>query len=391
MTAGNGTRLGEWLLDTSNNQFGPVADFDKDGRDEILVRSPWGIGVLKYHHGALTAVGVVANGTEWALGPLNALADTFLPIRTVSVNYGLFYRSSDGIAVINLMTDGSWNLDGLSYLWGMNIDSWTVGQDDNFGPVADYDNDGACEILVTSSWGIGVMRFGVLWQTVIMVRNGTSLPGGWTIDTTNNNFFLVGRSQLLVTSPWGIGGLLVEQGLPEPGDWAGSAKITTMWLAKNGADLGGWILDTFTDRLGPTAAYINPGTPQPPNDYGQEWLPDRQVLVQSLWGIGLLVLGPEGYPLTAIAMTQIGSNIGNWTLDSNDNFVATGKFSGGTQDELLVTNPSWGIGFLKLPSSYDAFPNDVQSPAPTTLICPLLQPNGTRFGAWLLDTDNNKF
>ena len=43
----NGTRFGGWLLNTGDNEFGPLADFDGDGRAEILVASPWGIGVLE--------------------------------------------------------------------------------------------------------------------------------------------------------------------------------------------------------------------------------------------------------------------------------------------------------------------------------------------------------
>ena len=45
--APNGTRFGGWLLNTADNYFGTVVDFDGDGRDEIVVTSPWGIGILK--------------------------------------------------------------------------------------------------------------------------------------------------------------------------------------------------------------------------------------------------------------------------------------------------------------------------------------------------------
>jgi hypothetical protein len=43
----NGTRFGGWLLNTSDNQFGPAADYDGDGRVELLITSPWGFGILK--------------------------------------------------------------------------------------------------------------------------------------------------------------------------------------------------------------------------------------------------------------------------------------------------------------------------------------------------------
>ena len=47
MMAPNGTRFGGWLLNTADNRFSPVGDFDGDGRDEILVTSPWGIGMFE--------------------------------------------------------------------------------------------------------------------------------------------------------------------------------------------------------------------------------------------------------------------------------------------------------------------------------------------------------
>ena len=43
----NGTRFGGWLLNTADNHFGPPGDYDGDGRAELLVTSPWGIGILE--------------------------------------------------------------------------------------------------------------------------------------------------------------------------------------------------------------------------------------------------------------------------------------------------------------------------------------------------------
>ena len=39
----NGTRFGGWLLNTADNRFDLLGDFDNDGRMEILVSSPWGL------------------------------------------------------------------------------------------------------------------------------------------------------------------------------------------------------------------------------------------------------------------------------------------------------------------------------------------------------------
>ena len=53
-----------------------------------------------------------------------------------------------------------------------------------------------------------------------------------------------------------------------------------------------------------------------------------------------------------------------------------GRYVAGRQAELLVSSP-WGIGILRM--------------AGNTLTAPMLQPNGTRFGGWLLNTRDNEF
>ena len=61
LVASNGTRFGGWVLDTSNNDFGPAADYDGDGHAEVIVTSPWGIGILKLVSGAQRA----DDGAQW--------------------------------------------------------------------------------------------------------------------------------------------------------------------------------------------------------------------------------------------------------------------------------------------------------------------------------------
>src|SRR6185295_5102218 len=65
MMADNGTRFGGWLLNTADNHFGPPADFDGDGRAETLVVSPWGIGVLKQTGASMTPLMMAPNGTRF--------------------------------------------------------------------------------------------------------------------------------------------------------------------------------------------------------------------------------------------------------------------------------------------------------------------------------------
>lgn len=69
----------DWLLNTADNTFGPVGDFDGDGHAEILVSSPWGIGVLKLSGGTMTVPMMAPNGTRFGGWLLNT-ADNDLDV-----------------------------------------------------------------------------------------------------------------------------------------------------------------------------------------------------------------------------------------------------------------------------------------------------------------------
>ena len=45
--AANGTAIGSWTLNTAENQFGPMGDYDGDGAVELMVTSATGLAVLK--------------------------------------------------------------------------------------------------------------------------------------------------------------------------------------------------------------------------------------------------------------------------------------------------------------------------------------------------------
>ncbi|RZI53804.1 MAG: hypothetical protein EOP16_00940 [Pseudonocardia sp.] len=298
--APNGSRFGGWLLSTADNRFGPVGDFDGDGKDEVLFTSPWGIGIMKLQGSTFAAMAMAPNATMF----------------------------------------GSWRLDTAV---------------DRFGPVGDFDGDGKDEILVTSPSGIGILELnGTSISSAAVVSNGTRL-GGWLLNTADNHFWTPadfdgnGCDDLLVTSPWGLGILTLSRG-----------TITSTVMAANGTRFGGWLLNTADNRIAPIGDLDGDGR--------------AEMLVSSPWGIG--VLKQSDGTLTNPFLAANGTRCGDWLLNTADNyFDIVDDIDGDRRAEIVVTSP-WGIGILKFTGS--------------SMSCPMLAPNGTRFGGWLLNTADNQ-
>jgi hypothetical protein len=77
MMAANGTRFGGWLLNTGDNQIGIAGSYVAGRPAEILVSSPWGIGILKLVGSTLHAPIMAANGTRFGGWLLNTRDNEF--------------------------------------------------------------------------------------------------------------------------------------------------------------------------------------------------------------------------------------------------------------------------------------------------------------------------
>jgi hypothetical protein len=357
MMAPNGTRFGGWLLNTADNEIGPVADFDGDGEAEILITSPWGAGILKLSGSTLTAPMMQPNGTMFGGWKLDTSTNQFGPVADFDGDgkAEIFVSSPAGITM--LKWSGNTLVPIMMASNGTRFGGWLLNTADNaFGPPADFDGDTHAELFVVSPWGVGILKFaGGTLSAPMMEPNGTRF-GGWLLNTADNNFGETGdydgdgRAEILVNSPWGLGILKMA-----------GTTMTAPMMQPNGTRFGGWLLNTADNQFGPAADYDGDGR--------------VEVLVTSPWGLG--ILKQEGTTVSAPMMAPNGTRFGGWLLNTADNQLGiAGKYQAGTQAEILVTSP-WGIGILRLSGS--------------TLICPMLQPNGTRFGGWLLNTADNQF
>jgi len=362
--AANGARFpGGWLLNTADNRFEMKDDFDGDGRAEILISSPWGIGILKMEGGALSAPVMAANGARFPGGWLLNTADNKFEMADDFDGEGkaeILISSPWGIGILKM--EGSALSAPIMAANGARFPGgWLLNTADNkFEMADDFDGDGKAEVLVSSPWGIGILKMeGSALSAPIMAANGARFPGGWLLNTADNRFEMAadfdgdGRAEILISSPWGIGILKMEGG-------ALSAPV----MAANGARFpGGWLLNTADNRFEMADDFDGDGK--------------AEILISSPWGIGILKM--EGSALSAPVMAANGDRfMGGWLLNTADNrFEMEDDFDGDGKAEILISSP-WGIGILKMEGG--------------ALSAPVMAANGDRFpGGWLLNTEDNRF
>lgn len=356
--AGNGTRFsGGWLLNTGDNRFDLIGDLDGDTQAEIVLASPWGVGVLERSGTRMRTVMLAPNGTRFGGWLLNTVDNRLGPAGDFDGD------GSEELLVTSPWGIGVWKLSGATFQVpmmapnGTRFGGWLLNTADNqFGLVGDVDGDGRDEILVSSPWGIGILKLsGNTFNPVMMAPNGTRF-GGWLLNTADNAFLALcdidgdGRDELVLSSPWGLGAL----------ELAG-AGLTSRHMVQNGTRIDGWLVNTLDNRFMPVGDYDGDGR--------------AEILFASPWGIG--VCDESGGALRMTMMAANGTRFGGWLLNTADNrFGPVADYDGDGREELVISSP-WGMGVLNI---------DGSSVSPQ-----MMAPNGTRFaGGWLLNTGDNR-
>lgn len=298
---------------------------------------------------------------DYGHGRVNAFRAIIRSLQSISIN-GIFDTDHDGDRLGEIPVTSPWGIGTLKFRAnsithlamapnGRRLNGWLLNTVDNrFPQKGNFIGNRKSELLVTSPWGIGVLQqFRSTYRAIMLARNGTRF-GGWLLNTADNEFGPVGdfdgdlRKEILVHSPWGIGVLKLTTGPSR------TYNFQLLMMAANGTRFDGWLLNITDNQLGPVGDFDGDGR--------------DEIIIFSPWGLGMLKL--SGSSFEVVMMAPNGTRFGDWLLNTADNWLGpVGDFDGDGRDEIMISSP-WGLGMLKLSGN--------------SLVAVTMAPNGTRFG-----------
>jgi hypothetical protein len=179
-----------WNLGEDNREL--AADVDGDGKDEIFIRSPEWVGIIKLIDRKLSLQSIQNDRIDdWKLG-----SDNWEHIgRFTQSRYDeILIRSPEWLGV--LYWDSDKRLLRLRQIQHDFVDGWNLGADDK-EYVGDFDGDGFDEIYIRSPSWAGVLkwqvdRFNLIWIRQLNIEhiNGNSAE---RIDLTSDDQSYVGN------------------------------------------------------------------------------------------------------------------------------------------------------------------------------------------------------
>ncbi|MCI0400073.1 MAG: hypothetical protein L0Z68_02050 [Gammaproteobacteria bacterium] len=369
LVAPDGSWFGGWRYSSIDNQILGITDFNKDNRDDILIKSPWGIGILTLSadNTSLTSLMAAPNGSLFGGWRLSSMKNKIAGTADFDDDgqQDILITSDWGIGLLTLR--GS-SLDSVMVVPnGTSFDGWVLSTgNDRFGRFGDFDGDGQTDIVIQSNWGMGILTFdGSTLQPLMLAANGSKF-GTWTFNNKTDRIAgtgsydgYIGQHEILMTRPTGIAILRLS-----------GTKLTAIAQASHGTGIqnstgsAAWFLDAKTDLIGGIGDVDFSGT----ND----------ILVQSGWGIGLIKV--NGASFQTLALSPNGSMFGNWNYDViSDRVIGVGYFNGLSFSSQLLVKGMWGSGLGVL---------EYRNGAITSLA---ISPNNSWIGGWLYNPSTDRF
>jgi hypothetical protein len=245
---------------------------------------------------------------------------------SINGDWTLRLRNKNGLGILTL-NGGLHSVDvHPNRAW---IDSWNYDAALNrVSGIGDVDGDGMEEMVVTSEWGMGILKYNGSHFRALMTAPRDTWFGSWRYDATINsgrdrimgvgNFTGTSKSEIMIWSSWGIAAL--EYIAP---------SLAPSRIHANGTRLGNWLVNTNDNVYCGSGHFDGDVT--------------RDMVVTSPWGLGIISLqnGNEVY------IAPHGSRLGDWLLNSETAVLDIADLDGDGKDEILTSSP-WGLGVLKM-------------------------------------------
>jgi hypothetical protein len=166
--------IDQWNLGKDN--WEEIGDFDGDGAAEVYIRSPQWAGILKLIAGRIRLQSIQHDWIDqWNLGKDN---EEFVgAFRNANIDE-IAIRSPDWLGLLRYDAGAKrLRLVNIQHDW---VDAWNLGKD-NYHYVGDFDGDGRDEIYIRSPKWAGVLkwasgRFRVLWMTENSIAHESGDP-----------------------------------------------------------------------------------------------------------------------------------------------------------------------------------------------------------------------
>ncbi len=366
-----GEWVGSWHYGTENVPWVP-GDFDGDGRDDLLLLSDWGLGLLSHDDAGWHELASAAKGTtfagligRWTYDSSTRIAgvgnfsgdsrDEILVKSDSAIGILRFDPARRALRTILRKPSGTW-------FGGWNFDAAANA----IGPVGDFNGDGYLDFVITSDWGMGILTHsGTGLRLLAAVASGTPLGGflyerGTTAIAGVGDFDGNGTDDLLVVNRTGS----------SPGiaalSWTTMSTLTAILSHPSGTWFGSWNFDSRSNSIRAVGDFDGDGR----DDFA----------ITSPWGLGILTRSGAGSFSTLVALPNGTRLRGGWVYDSSTTQVLgrSEDLTGDGRDDLLFTGGTQGLGVIKLG----------RSPTRSWLQATDVVPFETLAGSWLLEDDD---